>query len=256
MLGGMLPVAIVTGAGSGIGREIAVELSERTYRVVLAGRREAALLETQSMLRGESLVVPTDVRDPGACQALVERAMEAFSRVDVLVNNAGYAPCLPLAQHTPELIQDVFAVNALGPAYLIVAVWKVFEKQFSDDEVLPGRNRPCILNVSSMSTVDPFPGLFAYAAAKGALNVMVRSCANEGRDLGVRCFAIALGSVETAMLRGIVGEDLLPRERTIPPAEAAAFLVEHILGQHDEHSGKVIIVPSPSAGQGWTDEAG
>lgn len=252
----MLPVAIITGAGSGIGRELALELSHRNYRVVLAGRRKEPLLETQNMLVGPALVVPTDVRDPDACQRLVDRAVEEFSRVDALINNAGYAPCLPLAQHTPELIQDVFAVNALGPAYLTVAVWKVFERQFGEDEVLPGRNRPCIVNISSMSTVDPFPGLFAYAASKGAANVMIRSCGNEGRDLGVRCFALALGSVETAMLRGIVSEDLLPKDRTIPPAEAAAFIAEHVLGQHDEHSGKVIIVPSPSAGKGWTDEAG
>jgi NAD(P)-dependent dehydrogenase (short-subunit alcohol dehydrogenase family) len=252
----MLPVAIVTGAGSGIGRELAVELSRRNYRLVLAGRRRDALQQTFAMLETPGLVVPTDVRDPEQCQSLVDAAVQEYSRVDALINNAGYAPCVPITQHTPDLIQEVFAVNALGPAYLTVAAWKVFEKQFGDDEVLPGRNRPCILNVSSMSTVDPFPGLFAYAASKGALNVMIKSCGNEGRDLGVRCFAICLGSVETAMLRGIVGEDLLPKDRTIHPAEAAAFLAAHVTGQHDEHSGKVIIVPSPSAGKGWADEAG
>ncbi|HYE62693.1 MAG TPA: SDR family oxidoreductase [Phycisphaerales bacterium] len=252
----MLPVAIVTGAGSGIGRELAVELSRRNYRVVLAGRRRDALEQTLGMLEGPGLVSPTDVRDPEQCQKLVDRAVGEFSRVDALINNAGYAPCVPITQHTPDLIQEVFAVNALGPAYLTVAAWKVFEKQFGEDEVLPGRGRPCVLNVSSMSTVDPFPGLFAYAAAKGALNVMVKSLANEGRDIGVRAFALCLGSVETAMLRGIVGEDLLPKDRTIHPAEAAAFLADHVTGQHDEHAGKVIIVPSPGAGKGWADEAG
>jgi NAD(P)-dependent dehydrogenase (short-subunit alcohol dehydrogenase family) len=252
----MDPVAIITGAGTGIGRELAMELSERNYRTVLAGRREEPLLQTKEMLRAPSLVVPCDIRDADACAALVQRTIDEFGRLDVLVNNAGYAPCVPLSQHTPELIREVFEVNALGPAYLIVAAWKVFEKQFGEDEVLPGRNRPCILNVSTMSTVDPFPGLFAYAAAKGALNVMVKSCANEGKDLGVRCFAVALGSVETAMLRVIVSEDLLPRERTIPPQAAAGLLAEYVLGQHDEDSGKVIIVPSPAAGKGWADEAG
>jgi NAD(P)-dependent dehydrogenase (short-subunit alcohol dehydrogenase family) len=252
----MDPVAIITGAGSGIGRELAIELSERSYRIVLAGRREGPLQETKGMLAAPSLVVPCDVRDAKQCAELVEAAVSEFGRLDVLVNNAGFAPCVPLGQHTPELIRDTFAVNALGPAYLIVAAWKVFEKQFGEDEVLPGRNRPCVLNVSTLATVDPFPGLFAYAAAKGAQNVMVKSLANEGRDIGIRCFAVALGSVETAMLRGIVSEDILPKDRTIPPGSAAGLLSEYVLGQHDEDSGKVIIVPSPAAGKGWADEAG
>lgn len=252
----MDPVAIITGAGSGIGRELAMELAERNYRTVLAGRRLDPLMQTREMLRAPCIAVPCDVRDPAACEALVGRAVSEFGRLDVLVNNAGFAPCVPLSQHTPQLIREVFEVNAIGPAYLIVAAWKVFEKQFGEDEVLPGRNRPCILNVSTMSTVDPFPGLFAYAAAKGSLNVMVKSCANEGRDIGIRCFSVALGSVETPMLRAIVSEDLLPKERTIPPQAAAGLLAEYILGQHDEDSGKVVIVPSPTAGKGWTDEAG
>jgi NAD(P)-dependent dehydrogenase (short-subunit alcohol dehydrogenase family) len=252
----MDPVAIITGAGSGIGRELAIELAERSYRLVLAGRREEPLMETREMLRSPCAVFPCNVRDPDACAGLVDKAVQEFGRLDVLVNNAGYAPCIPIGQTPAGLIREVFEVNAMGPAYLIVAAWKVFERQFGEDEVLPGRNRPCILNVSTMATVDPFPGLFAYAAAKGALNVMVKSCANEGRDIGVRCFAVALGSVETAMLRGIVSEDLLPKERTIPPQAAAGLLTEYILGQHDEDSGKVIIVPSPAAGKGWADEAG
>jgi NAD(P)-dependent dehydrogenase (short-subunit alcohol dehydrogenase family) len=253
---GLQPVALITGAGSGIGQALALELSEHNYRLVLVGRREDRLLVTQGMLQSSSSVFPCDVRDAAACAAAVEHAQQEFGRLDVLVNNAAIAPCVPISQHSPEMIRDVFEVNALGPAYLTVAAWKVFERQFGDDEVLPGRNRPCIINISSMSTIDPFPGLFAYAASKGALNTMVKSCVNEGRDLGIRCFSIAFGSVETAMLRGIVSEDLLPRERTIPPAAAAAFITEYVLGQHDEDSGKVIVVPNPTAGEGWADEAG
>jgi NAD(P)-dependent dehydrogenase (short-subunit alcohol dehydrogenase family) len=250
------PVAIITGAGSGIGRALAYELAEREYRIVLAGRREEPLRETEHMLRTPTLVIPTDIRKPEECQALIDRTVEEFGRIDALINNAGDAPCMPISQHTPEIIRKTFEVNAIGPACLIVAAWKVFERQFGDDEVLPGRNRPCVVNISTMATVDPFPGLFAYAASKGSLNVMVKSCHNEGRDLGIRCFALALGSVETTMLRSIVSEDILPRERTVLPEEAAGLIAEYVLGQHDEDSGKLIIVPGPKAGKGWKDEVG
>src|SRR5437660_1611794 len=96
------PVAIITGAGSGIGRALAVELAERNYRLVLAGRREEPLHETENMLRTPALVIPCDVRDPEACAALVEKTATDFGRIDALINNAGYAPCTPISQHTPE----------------------------------------------------------------------------------------------------------------------------------------------------------
>lgn len=240
------PVAVVTGAGSGIGRAISLDLSGRGYRIVLAGRRAGPLRETASMLQTPSLVQPCDVANPDACANLIDSTVAYFGRLDALINNAGFAPSVAIGKTEPALIQQVFAVNALGPAYLIAAAWRVFERQFKDDTFIAAFDNDggCIVNISSMATVDPFPNLFAYAAAKGALNVMVKSCMNEGHDMGMRCFCIAPGAVDTAMLRQVVSEEMLPRERTIPPRVVAGIVGECVTGERDEDCGKIILVPS------------
>lgn len=228
------PVSIVTGAGSGIGRATAAALSWLGHRVVLAGRRLAALQETAAGLTTETLCVPTDVGEAGECRSLIAAALDCFGRVDALVNNAGYAPSAPIGSHDDEMIRRVFATNAMGPATLISAVWPTMVRQ--------GGGR--IVNVSSMATVDPFPGLFAYAASKGAVEVMVKSCEVEGRARGIRAFGVAPGAVETAMLRGIVSEADLPSSRCLRPEDVARVIADCAAGRRDGDSGKVILLPS------------
>jgi NAD(P)-dependent dehydrogenase (short-subunit alcohol dehydrogenase family) len=225
-------VGIITGAGSGIGRAAAVALAQRSYRLALVGRREAPLRETASMLAGEHLVIPTDISDSTACRSVMSRTEAAFGRIDVLVNNAGLAPMVPIEETGPAVLDEVFGVNALGPAYLIHFAWPIFLRQGGG----------CIVNVSTMGTVDPFPGFFAYAAAKAAVNLMIRSCAKEGRDYGIRAFAVAPGAVETAMLRRIVSESKLPASQTLSPEEVAGVIVECIEGKRDAEAGKLITI--------------
>lgn len=115
------PVVIITGAGSGIGRATAVNLSGRGCRLVLNGRREDPLRETARLLPRESRVVAGDIADPATSGALIAEAVSAFGRVDAVISNAGWAPCMPIEKHTPEVIRQAFEINALGPAYLFAA---------------------------------------------------------------------------------------------------------------------------------------
>src|SRR5262249_19483822 len=119
-------VAMITGAGSGIGRALSIRLARCGWSLTLAGRREANLQETAALSVHEethiaTLVVPTDVTDPAQAHTLVARTVEHFGRLDALVNNAGVAPSRPIADTDPELLRHTFAVNALGPGYLIHA---------------------------------------------------------------------------------------------------------------------------------------
>jgi len=229
-------VSIITGAGSGIGRAIAVELAGAGHALVLAGRRSEPLDETGLMLaEARWISVPTDVADPEQVNRLIARALDVFGRIDALVNNAGLGPVEPIERTEWQTLVRVFDINALGPAWAIARVWPIFVQQGGG----------CIVNISSMATVDPFPGLFAYAAAKGALSVMALSCVNEGREHGIRAFAVAPGAVETAMLRSIVSERDLPPEQCLDPSDVARVVAECIRGDREDQMGRTILVPSP-----------
>lgn len=251
------PVALITGAGSGIGRAVALELTRRGFFTVLAGRRLDALRATGAMLPGPWLAKLCDVADPSDCERLVEESAHECGRLDALINNAGDAPLAPISHHTPDVIKRTFDVNALGPAYLIAAFWRVLERRRpaehdarasaplplpSEHEARASARSPCIVNVSSMASLDPFPGFFAYAAAKSALNSMVRSCHKEGHPLGIRCFGVAPGAVETSMLRGLFDEKAIPLNATLRPEDVARVVGECVAGVRDAEMGTTIPV--------------
>jgi NAD(P)-dependent dehydrogenase (short-subunit alcohol dehydrogenase family) len=227
------PVAIVTGAGSGIGRATALMLAERDYRLTLVGRRPEPLLEVSKTI-GEKccLVIPADVGQAGECEQIVGRTHRQFGRIDVLVNNAGFAPLLAIDHTPPDILDEIFRVNALGPAYLTHFAWPIFVDQ----------KRGRIVNISTLGTIDPFAGFFGYAAAKAAVNLMAKSCAKEGRAPGIKAFAIAPGAVETQMLRANFSEAKLPKSKTLPPERIAAVILECIDGKRDAENGGTIVV--------------
>lgn len=231
------PVAVVTGAGSGIGRATAIMLAQAGYALVLAARTREHVSETARLTGAPERVevVGGDVGDPFQCKHMVARAVERFGRLDVLVNNAGLAPLMPIERTDPGTIERVFRVNAMGPAWAIHHAWPVFVRQA----------RGCIVNVSSMATVDPFSGFFAYAAAKAGVNLMARSCAKEGAPFNIRAFAVAPGAVETGMLRSIVPEASLPRDKCLAPEDVARVIVACIKGERDGENGGTIHLPSP-----------
>jgi NAD(P)-dependent dehydrogenase (short-subunit alcohol dehydrogenase family) len=120
----------------------------------------------------------------------------------------------------------------MGTANAIAKAWPIFKRQGSG----------CIINVSTMGTENPFPGFFAYAASKAAVELMIKSCAKEGAAFGVRAFAVAPGAVETETLRAVFSEQAIPPGACMKPEQIAEVIVECVLGKRDERNGDTIYV--------------
>jgi len=231
------PVSIVTGAGSGIGAACARLLAARGHAVVLVGRGFDRLEAVRASMHEPTrhLSMAADVADSGLAYEVVDRAMEAFGRIDALVLNAGVAPKAPIDQTTEEVLEQAFFVNAFGPAFMVTRAWPAFKRQRS------GR----VVFVSTLGTTDPFPGFFAYAASKSAVDSFARSIRAEGKAIGVKAFAVNPGCVETEILRRNFPEKVIPRERALPPETVAEVIVACACGERDAENGNAIVVPSP-----------
>jgi NAD(P)-dependent dehydrogenase (short-subunit alcohol dehydrogenase family) len=179
-------MAIITGAGTGIGAAIAVALAEAGADVVVAGRREAPLKATAESVRvigRRALVATTDVTDPDACTALVQAAMSAAGRVDVLVNNAGAGSGYPATREPPEHFRAILDVNLNACYWMAQACGRVMQ---------PGSS---IINVSSIMalTSDGLPHA-AYSASKAGLIGLTRDLAHQWSSRkGIRVNALAPG---------------------------------------------------------------
>ena len=234
------PVALVTGAGSGIGRETALRLSRAGYRVVLSGRRADRLDAVGQELTGEWLAVPGDLSEPDHPERLVDLAGAKWGRLDAIINNAGWSAAATIGRSDVAFIRHVFAVNAVAPTVIISRAWPMMEKQARAE----GRGG-VIVNVSSMATVDPFDMLYAYAAAKASVNLLAKSVAKAGAKLGILGFAVAPGAVETELLRSMFPETSLPKSKTLSPGTVADVILACVRGERDAENGGTILVPSP-----------
>ena len=224
-------VALITGAGRGIGKAAAIELARRDYVLALAARSPEPLDETARSI-GAAFVHAADVSDAAQVNELIAKTLEKFGRIDAVVHCAGVAPAVTVEQMTDAQWHDVINVNLSSAFYLGRAVWPTFRKQHSG----------VIVNISSFSSRDPFPGFAAYGAAKAALNVFSLVLAREGREIGVRVHTIAPGAVETEMLRGLLTEQQLPREKTLDPADVARVIAQCLDGDLRHTSGEVIFL--------------
>ncbi len=228
-------ITIVTGAGSGIGRASAVRLGAAGYCVVLVSRRRDKLEETAELVDGETFVYPADLSESDAIKTLVEDVLTSFGRIDALINVAGHAELLSIDQITPEHWRRTIDINLTAAVLLTAAVWPTFKAQESG----------VVVNVSSMASIDPFPGFSTYAAAKIGLNMFTQCTAQEGEAIGVKAVAVAPGAVETPMLRSMFDEQMIPVDKTLDPAEIAQVICQCVTGERTFKNGETILLPSP-----------
>jgi NAD(P)-dependent dehydrogenase (short-subunit alcohol dehydrogenase family) len=236
------PVALVTGAGSGIGRAACRALARRergAHRLVLVGRRGSALRETGAALGADGddwVSLPADIGAPEQARQLPDRAAEAFGRLDAVINNAGWSPLKPAWELSDEEADAILSVNAIGPILISIAAVRLFRAQ----------NAGRLVQVSSMASDDPFPGLGVYGAAKASLNTLTRGLVNElGDGSPIRAFCVAPGAVETDLLRSIIPAEAMPTEACLTPESVAEVIADCASGARDAESGRTIWMPSP-----------
>jgi NAD(P)-dependent dehydrogenase (short-subunit alcohol dehydrogenase family) len=185
--------AVVTGAGSGIGRAAALALLQAGWHVALAGRRVAALEETARMApAGRALVAPADVTDPASVNTLFAQVAGQFGRLDLLFNNAGrFAASTNFGDVTWEQWKSVTAVNLDGMFLCARAAFR----QMRDQNPAGGR----IINNGSISAHSPRPGSAPYTATKHAVTGLTKSIALDGRAYNIACGQIDIGNAATDM---------------------------------------------------------
>jgi NAD(P)-dependent dehydrogenase (short-subunit alcohol dehydrogenase family) len=190
-------IAVVTGAGTGIGRAVALGMLQEGYAVVLAGRR-AELLEQTANESGAGparvRAVPTDVTDPASVQALFEETRRAFGRLDVLFNNAGTnVPGVPFDELSVEQWRAVVDVNLTGAFLCAQQAFRMMKAQ----QPRGGR----IINNGSISSQTPRPHSAPYTATKHAISGLTKSTSLDGRNFDIACGQIDIGNAETPMTR-------------------------------------------------------
>jgi len=219
-------IALVTGAGSGIGRAVAIGLLQAGYAVALVGRRAAALEETvteAAAARGTALVLPADVTQPDAVRDVFARARGAYGRLDVLFNNAGVsAPAVPLEDVTFEQWRAVVDVNLTGVFLCTQEAFRIMKAQ------VPRGGR--IINNGSIAAHVPRPHAAPYAATKHAVTGLTRATGLDGRAFDIACGQIDIGNAATDMARGYAHGVLQPNGTTASePLLDLAHVVDAVL---------------------------
>ena len=220
-------IAVVTGAGSGVGRATALALSRENYAVVLSGRRINPLEDTAKLARdweGHMLVVRSDVSDPKSVSELFHAVQTNFGRLDLLFNNAGIgAPAIPLEDLSVDQWQQVVNVNLTGAFLCTQEAFRIMKTQ----NPTGGR----IINNGSVSSQAPRPYSLPYTATKHGVTGLTRSTALDGRKHNIACGQIDIGNAETPMTArmktGVLQADgTTSVEPTMPVNEVAKAVVQ------------------------------
>lgn len=202
-------VAVVSGGGSGIGREIALELARRGYSLALLGRRVLTLQQTLELAGGDGITVECDVRDPAAVERAVAEVESRWGAADVVVPAAGVAHILPTQELSPEQFEETVATNLTG-AFLVIRAF------------LPGmrrRGKGWIFPVLSVAARRGFPGWGAYCASKWGLAGLVAALREELQGSGIRVTCLYPGATDTPLWEGVAGD--WDRGKMVPAGEAA-----------------------------------
>jgi NAD(P)-dependent dehydrogenase (short-subunit alcohol dehydrogenase family) len=219
-------IALVTGAGSGIGRAVAVGLLRVGYAVALVGRRAAALEATVAEAAAPpdaALVLPADVTRPDEVRDAFARTLASYGRLDVLFNNAGVsAPAVPLEDVTVEQWQHVVGVNLTGVFLCTQEAFRIMKAQ------VPRGGR--IINNGSIAAHVPRPHSAPYAATKHAVTGLTRATALDGRAFDIACGQIDIGNAATDMARGYAHGVLQPNGTTaVEPLLDLSHVVDAVL---------------------------
>ncbi|MGH6674167.1 MAG: SDR family oxidoreductase [Xanthobacteraceae bacterium] len=196
-------IALVTGAGTGVGRAVSLALLRDGYAVVLAGRRKEKLEDVAREANGPTLVVPADVADPASIRALFAKTKDTYGRLDLLFNNAGIgAPAMPIDEIPFERWQAVIATNLTGLFLCTQEAIKIMKAQS------PRGGR--IINNGSISAHTPRPGAAPYTATKHAVTGLTKQTALDCRKDEICCGQIDIGNAATPLTERMVqGEGVL-----------------------------------------------
>lgn len=207
-------MAVVSGGGSGLGREIALELARRGYALALLGRRQQPLEETLELAgaRETGMILPCDVRDAVALERCAEEIRARWGAADLVVPAAGVAAIAPLEQTTPDDFSAILATNLIGVFLLIRALLPAMKE----------RGRGWIVPILSVAARRGFPGWTAYCASKWGLRGLVAALREELQGTGVRITALYPGATDTPIWEHLPGE--WNRAAMVPPREVARAL--------------------------------
>ncbi|MFI5364722.1 MAG: SDR family NAD(P)-dependent oxidoreductase [Candidatus Binatia bacterium] len=239
-------IAFVTGAGSGIGRAIAIRLARDGAGVAIADINLAGAQETEQLIRadrGEALAVPVDITRFDAVQAAVRATHEALGRIDILVNNAGWDRVEPFVQNSPELWETVININLKGPIHCCRAVL--------DDMIAAGRGK--IISISSDAARVGSTGEAVYAACKGGIISFSKTLARELARHAINVNVICPGPTNTRLLQEVTAGDqgakiiaamtrAIPFRRLGEPEDVAAAVAFFASPDADFITGQVLSV--------------
>ena len=209
-----LGVAVVSGGGSGLGREIALELARRGYALALLGRRQQPLEETLEMAgaTARGVILPCDVRDADALERCAEEILTRWGAPDVVVPAAGVVSIAPVEQMTPDDFAATLATNLTGVFLLLRALLPAMKQ----------RGRGWIVPILSIAARRGFPGWSAYCASKWGLRGLVAALREELQGTGVRITALYPGATDTPIWENLPGD--WDRAAMVPPREVARAL--------------------------------
>jgi NAD(P)-dependent dehydrogenase (short-subunit alcohol dehydrogenase family) len=204
-------IALVTGAGSGIGRAVSIALASAGFSVVLAGRRVEELEKTAALATGKTSVVPADVTDPQSVKALFSK----LERLDLLFNNAGMgAPAVPMDELTFEQWSAVVNVNLTGAFLCAQQAMRIMKIQ------VPRGGR--IINNGSISAISPRPNSAPYTATKHGITGLTKSISLDGRPFDIACGQIDIGNAATEMTERLANVE--PRMDVQHVADAVVYM--------------------------------